>query len=621
MNRDQRRAHEADRLFEEQRARVSTLDATGILGVAVFVLVMFWGDLFVAAWAFVLLSQVVAGYSTRQVESRFGRVFELWWVSGSSVAWAALPLLVLDDAADVNTAWILTSVLVFGIASDAVYLPQTYQRNVLLTNAAYSVPYLFVLGFQDHWAQVVLIFGVLIHLGWGAAGISGLVDDLISRRVDAVITAERASHSARSDSLTGLLNRSGVLADLRTTASAGDETIHCVFVDLDDFKTVNDQLGYDAGDRLLARVATSLQAVFPEQWSVGRFGGDEFIAAGVGGDLEAIADQLEVMRLAPESGLFARRRPFIRASAGMVSLRPSEGGIDDLVAHASAALREAKKRGKNSIVVSDADFREELRRANIRSADLEHAIASGQFVPYLQPLVDLDSGDVRGVEVLARWDRADGMVYPDVFIPQIEERGFSHQFDRAMIARGIEVLHDLSEIGRTDLSVSVNVSATHLQDGDLPQRLNHELAQASIAPSRLTLEVTESDSLSTGEVAPQVAAELRSMGVGLSIDDFGTGYSSMTQLLTFPFSEMKLDRSLIGRVGTPDADDLLMAIADFGNRNGLNVVAEGIETDQQLDAVRRLGVATGQGYLFDRPCSSADFIDGLSGEPPMQVAA
>jgi diguanylate cyclase (GGDEF)-like protein len=615
MDRDQRRAQEAVRLFEEQRARISTLDAAGIFGAAAFGAIMFWGRPLVMLWSAVLLSQVVAGVCTRRVREPISRAFELWWVSGSSFAWAALPLLAFNDARLPEGAWILTVILVFGIASDAVYLPQTYEKNVMLNCVAYSVPYLLVFAYHDMWSQVVLVLGLLIHVGWGAVGISGLVDDLISRRVDAVISAERAHLSARTDGLTGLLNRSGVMAELRQLAATG-EVVHCVFVDLDDFKAVNDQFGYEAGDRLLGRLGLSLRAVFPSSWKVGRFGGDEFIAVGTDGDLDEIGRQLRALRIAPETGLFARRARFVHASAGVASLRIDVGAADDLVAHASAALQQAKTHGKSAVVVSDEAFRGELQQARRRAMELEQAIERGEFVAHLQHVVDLSTGRPCGVEVLARWERADEVVPPSMFLPHVEQQQLQRELDRAMLRRGIEVLEDLVQRGRDDLTVSVNIAASHLLDPTLPDFLRSRLERVGVPAERLILEVTESDDLAAGDAALLVATELRGMGVGLSIDDFGTGYSSMTQLLSFPFTEMKLDRSLVNRVGAPDADDLLTALCDFGRRHGLRVVAEGIEREDQLDAIRRLGVEVGQGFHFHRPAAADTALDALDGEDP-----
>lgn len=613
MDRDSRHAQEADRLYEEQRARISTLDAACIFGAAVFAAVMFWGEPLVMVWSVVLFSQVVSGFLTRRVREPLNRMMELWWVSGSSLAWASLPLLVFDEAAQIGGAWVLTGILIFGVASDAVYLPQTYEKNVVLNNVAYSVPYLFVLGYHDMWSQVVLVLGVLIHVGWGAVGIAGLVDDLISRRVDAVISAERAHLSARTDGLTGLLNRSGVMAELRQLAGSGS-VVHCVFVDLDDFKSVNDQLGYEAGDHLLSRLGLSLRAIFPADWKVGRFGGDEFIAVGVSGDLEHIARQVTELRIAPEMGLFARRTRFVSASAGVASLPIRVGEADELVSHAGAALREAKSRGKRTVVVSDEAFRESLRQGRVRAAALEQGIARGEFVAFVQPVVELETRATCGYEVLARWQRDDELLHPGLFIEQVELQQLQREFDRAMLDRGVELLRSLRDQGRADLTVSVNIFASHLLDADLPEFLRDRLACAEVDASRLVLEVTESDDLAAGDVALEVATQLRQMGVGLSIDDFGTGYSSMTQLLSFPFTEMKLDRSLVERVGAPDADDLLRALCEFGRRHGLQVVAEGIERGRQLETVRQLGVEVGQGFHFCRPIAAEAALADLAAE-------
>jgi len=245
---------------------------------------------------------------------------------------------------------------------------------------------------------------------------------------------------------------------------------------------------------------------------------------------------------------------------------------------------------------------------------LEQGIARGEFVGFVQRIVDLDTGLTRGFEVLARWQRDDELVPPGLFVEQVERQHLQRELDRAMLDRGIELLQSLETQGRTDLTVSVNIFASHLLDAGLPDFLRDRLDHAAVDAGRLVLEVTESDDLSAGDVALEVANELREMGIGLSIDDFGTGYSSMTQLLSFPFTEMKLDRSLVDRVGAPDADDLLKALCDFGRRHGLQVVAEGIEGDRQLEAIRRLGVEVGQGFHFHRPVATEAVLAELAAE-------
>ncbi len=610
----ERMEREREAFYERQRARISRTDALAIVGISIFMLIALRDLPIVYLWSGVVLTQVLSGLVVAQVtDSARARATERpgwaiaaerWWVRGASVSWAALPLMISPHVERTDVAAPLAFFVIFGLASDAIYLPQTYPKNLTAVSAAYCLPACVVLGYHGHWLAVASIAGILVHVTSASEAITDLVDDLIHQRVEAT-SSERAAHLASlTDPLTGLWNRAGIMAQLEELLSGEHESISVCFIDIDDFKTVNDRYGYGTGDTLLQRFAASLKSVAPAQWSVGRFGGDEFIAVGPGSVGPEVASAITAIAITPSQA--GSTRP-VRASVGTATAQSARSDPATLIDDAGAAVREAKRTTKNTVSQSSPALRQMIGRRSALEHEIESIIDSQQFITVVQPQVELTSTTMIGVELLARWERRGEMVSPTEFIPIVSQLGLDHEFDMMMIERGLELLTSLPP-PLSDLQVSVNVSTQRLSSERFLHDLEAALTAHRVNASQLTIEVTESDDLLLDRETLELVTEIVDLGPRLSLDDFGTGYSSITRLVTIPFSEMKLDSSLIQRLKSPESHDLIRTLASFASRNGLDVIAEGIETEWQAGQLRGIGIPYGQGYLYGKPMPIAELV-------------
>lgn len=426
----------------------------------------------------------------------------------------------------------------------------------------------------------------------------------------------RSKHQALHDSLTGLPNRrllfERIEHALRQAGRPGRLAV--VFIDLDDFKAVNDRFGHSAGDLLLVEVADRLRACLRPGDTAARLGGDEF--AVLLHDEHGVASEAVAERL-----LEAVRRPIdlggqpvtVRASIGMAFATPGQAAsagevaqaADDLLRDADLAMYEAKRSGKDGRAVFEQAMRDRIRGRLAMEADLGEALALEQFCVVYQPIVDLATGEMTGVEALLRWHHPTrGMIPPDEFIPVAEETG-------AIVAIGRWVLREAcAQLRRwRDLdaawearSISVNLSARQLREPDLVADVLAALAERSIAPCDLILEITETAFFHDIDAAASMLAALAAQGVQVALDDFGTGYSTLSSLQRLPVHSIKIDRSFISGLshgGTEPA--LIGSILDLARRLGLRTVAEGIETVAQLTELQQLGCQEGQGYHLSRP--------------------
>ncbi|MCZ7620423.1 MAG: EAL domain-containing protein [Myxococcota bacterium] len=436
-----------------------------------------------------------------------------------------------------------------------------------------------------------------------------------------VRTTERNRFLAQRDALTGLANRmlfrDRLEQALVGARRAGSLVGVCLF-DLDRFKGVNDTLGHAAGDRLLQQVAARLEAEV-RNGNLARMGGDEFTlllpdlsspevcSSIVQRQLRALGEPFEV----------DGREVFAAASAG-IALFPLDGAsADDLLKHADAAMYEAKRSGGNRLAFyTQALSVRASRRLRLESA-LRHAVERDQIVPFYQPLNDPHSREWLGFEVLSRWTDPDlGPVPPGEFIPVAEEIGLIGPLGERILrvacaqARAWQLAHQRA------LYVSVNLASRQLRDVALPGRVAGILAETGLDPRLLVLELTESEVMEDAETARTQLAALRALGLRISIDDFGTGYSSLGYLQSFPVDSLKIDRRFLEALGRSHVDDAIVrAIVDIGHALELTVVAEGVETEGQLDALRRLGCDVVQGWLFDRALPASDVDKRLAAAP------
>lgn len=431
--------------------------------------------------------------------------------------------------------------------------------------------------------------------------------------------AERQlDHQAHHDPLTGLPNRKLFLERLddaiaRTDHAAGERAA-VLFVDLDNFKTVNDSLGHDAGDRLLAALAQRMRRVLRPDDLIARFGGDEFavLVRGISGASEAkrVAERLAGAMRAPV--VLDGDQRFVTASIGICVAEPRPGGepLDAyaVMRDADAAMYRAKELGKARADVFDDSLRAEVvERYELESA-LRGAEERGELRLDYQPLIDLNTGTITGVEALLRWDHPElGTIAPLRFIPIAEQCGL-------IVPIGAWVLHaacrqaarwgEGSEAG-AQLEVAVNVSPRQLASPVFADEVAHALAESGLPPHRLCLEVTESAVVADLETATASLERLKTLGVRLALDDFGVGYASLSQLKALPSVDvLKIDRSFVDGVLADDEDKAIVeAVVQLAASLGLETVAEGVESSDQASVLRDMRCSLAQGFHFARPVS------------------
>jgi len=414
----------------------------------------------------------------------------------------------------------------------------------------------------------------------------------------------RLLQAAFYDPLTGLPNRA-LFKDRLEVAFArakGREAapFAVLFLDLDRFKVVNDSLGHRAGDELLVQIARRLESCRRAGDTVARLGGDEFtlLVEGVSTADEAIAVSERVHRSLAPPCLIEGHEVFAGASIGIALGGPATERVEHLLRDADTAMYRAKVRGSRHAVF-DSSMHERAMAALRIENELRRALERGEMRVHYQPIVELSSGRTLGVEALVRWEhRERGLVPPSEFIPLAEETGLVVPLGRWVLDEACRALAALPE----RINLSVNLSGRQLLQQEFCQELREMLARCRIEPSRLRLELTESMLIGNGAAARAALTQLRGTGVRLCIDDFGTGYSSLSYLHELPIDALKIDRSFVGAMGDDERKiKIVQSILVLGKSLGIDVVAEGVETSQQAELLRRLGCEQAQGYFFARP--------------------
>jgi diguanylate cyclase (GGDEF)-like protein/PAS domain S-box-containing protein len=436
---------------------------------------------------------------------------------------------------------------------------------------------------------------------------------------------QELSHQALHDALTGLPNRN-LLHDRVEQATnrvqRRDGVVALMFVDVDDFKDVNDTLGHPVGDLLLQTIATRLVAELRDVDTAARTGGDEFALL-----IEDLRDEAEAMAVA-ERIRTAISAPFdadgtvlrAHASIGVATTRDGHETVADLLRNADIAMYAAKRSGKDrSQWFVDSMHTDALERATLERA-LREAVLDDQLTLHYQPEIDLESGRVAGAEALIRWHHPElGMLSPARFVPLAEETGIIVPLGQWVLqeACGQLVQWQRDDPDRyCDFTMNVNVSIRQLERPSVVSEVRQALEDSGLAPRHLVLELTES-MLAGGEDLLERLHELRELGVGIAVDDFGTGYSSLEYLRRFPIDVLKIDRSFVAGIANRHVDATLAStIIELGRMLGLTTVAEGIEEEDQLELLRQLGCSLGQGFLFARPLP-ADELARLVADTPV----
>ena len=415
--------------------------------------------------------------------------------------------------------------------------------------------------------------------------------------------AEQLRYAARHDELTALPNRSYLMHILHDRlATAGIAGVAVLFVDLDQFKVINDSLGHEVGDMLIQEVAGRLRSALRDDDVLARFGGDEFIVV-LSGEPIDVAERLR--RAVHPPLMIGEHELYVTASIGYATNHEAGMSPNDLLRDADAAMYRAKARGRDCVEAFEAGGHETGVQALRTTGELRRGIERGEVVPYFQPIVDLESGRALGFEVLARWLHPDrGLLPPFDFLPLAEETGLLVDLGSRILRDSMAQLAQWRAAGHAfaNCSLSVNVGTRQLVDPNFYDVVVEALAETGLDADSLWLEITETALLADVKAATVALRELRSLGLHLSVDDFGTGYSSLTYLKRFPVEAIKIDRSFVAGLGIESEDSTIVeAVVRLGQSLGLNVVAEGIESPLQLARLRELGCDRGQGYLFGRP--------------------
>jgi diguanylate cyclase (GGDEF)-like protein/PAS domain S-box-containing protein len=434
---------------------------------------------------------------------------------------------------------------------------------------------------------------------------------------------DQLTHQAFHDSLTSLANRAlfqdRVEHALAKSRRSG-RPVAVLFVDLDNFKTVNDSMGHTAGDQLLVGIAARVSNTVRTGDTVARFGGDEFaiLLEDVPYEAEAVevAHRLDAALAAPFH--LEGKDVFVTASTGIALSTPQDLHADELLRNADVAMYTAKERGKGRYVKFEPDMHAALVRRLELEANLRRAVEREEFEVHYQPLFDLRSGGMTGVEALVRWrDPERGLISPAEFIPVAEDTGLIVPLGRWVLRQACMDVCDW-QTRYPDAAprvVNVNLSARQLQESTLVQEVAQALSDSGLAPQRLALEITESVLMQDAAQAVHWLHELKKLGVQVAIDDFGTGYSSLSYLQQFPVDTLKIDKSFVDGVGSEaERATLASAIIELGKTLGLKTVAEGIEQAGQASELALLGCDVGQGYHFAKPMDR-DRLEAMLAQP------
>jgi diguanylate cyclase (GGDEF)-like protein len=496
-----------------------------------------------------------------------------------------------------------------GIAARNAGRPVMAVGQLLLS----SVPILVVglaLGGLVHY----VLAGIVVFLIFGMVSVTMNVFHVLREQIIAADTsakmADQMRDQARTDVVTGLLNRAGLnheLVEQLMRLPAGCK-LALFWLDLDRFKEVNDTLGHAIGDGVLAEVARRLADIAPDSATIARFGGDEFIAACIVDD-RGECEQLASAIIGDLSRPFRIDGNRIGCGASMgVALLPDDGpDIETVMQSADLALYHAKVGGRNQLRFFDPAMTRDLVRKKEIETELRAAIRKDELSIFFQPIVDLKSGKIRTFEALVRWFHPEkGELRPDEFIPVAEETGVIITLGNWITAQAAKAAAQWPD----EVTVAVNLSPIQIRAPGAALGILNAIRDAGLPPHRLELEVTESLFIEDSEHTARFMDELAGHGVRFALDDFGTGYSSLGYINQFPFKKIKVDRSFVSgpNIGKK-SDAIIRAVAEMGSTLEMEIVAEGLETIEQVEAVRNAGCTLGQGYYFSR--AVPDFLAAM----------
>ena len=594
-------------VFSNQRDFLGNLIALGDSAVAIGAVIGLWnyvdrGQLL--AWsALIILTSCIWEVCSRKYADdagAHGRLRDqLGWTS--TIVWAALPWMMIQSMTNGTVVWILVFVVVFAIATDLLYVTPSDAPAIDYMVLAYTLSYLLAFSTKlQLLPMAAVLVGGAIFVAVASAW-SNVAAELIEKRIESEMRT-------KLDALTGLSTRGAAVEAAERLVRDGAEIIHCAFIDIDDFKHLNDNHGYDVGDAALQSVGHFIRQKVPADWLVARFGGDEFVA--VGSTLFDFTSLIETAIHLRDHGDLKISQSL---SIGLTSIPANLQTVQtDLFREASAALRFAKRFGKHQVMVMTDELRSLEDSKIALGGRVGAALEAGEIVPWAQKVINFDTGEVVGIEFLARWQQADGtLTMPDIFVPVIEDQGRGPELGLIMITNAIEALAH-PHLRDQSIFVTINISARHLYHRHLPSEIFGLLKRHNVAPERVVLEITGSQHLPASPIWRETVDQLRALGIGLAMGDFGSGYSSMQQLLEFPFTHVKIDRVITQAHERPGAADLAAAVAAITSGSGMITIVECIDTNNQLTSMQKSGYRFGQGFLFHRPEPLADVMASVS---------
>lgn len=428
---------------------------------------------------------------------------------------------------------------------------------------------------------------------------------------DYKIVTQKLHRQAFYDSLTNLPNRrwfqERLIDAIERVKRNSDYLFAVLFLDLDRFKAINDSLGHLMGDRLLQEVSRCLIRLVRSFDTVARFGGDEFAIL-----LENIHSREDAINVAERINdnlnapfIIDGKEIFTNSSIGIVLSSNGYFSIDNLIRDADIAMYRAKAKGRGCYAIFDPIVAQEVISASRLENDLKRAIEKEELRVYYQPIFDLETQTIQGVEALVRWQHPQqGLISPQLFIPIAEETGYILAIDNWVLETACHqmkqwlILRENSTLSK----VSINLSSYQCLQKNLSQKLSNILSKTGLNPSNITLEITETALIKDPNSAIIILNELKDLGITLSLDDFGTGYSSLSYLHSFPVDILKIDRSFINNLTkNKEGLEIVKTIINLGKNLNMDIVAEGIETNEQLELLKQLNCQYGQGYFFSRP--------------------
>tara|TARA_B110000196_G_scaffold63752_1_gene53475 strand:+ start:156 stop:2243 length:2088 start_codon:yes stop_codon:yes gene_type:complete len=422
------------------------------------------------------------------------------------------------------------------------------------------------------------------------------------------------------DSLTQLPNRLLALdrlSQLTVEATRNDEKAAVFFLDLDDFKKINDSLGHEAGDKVLIETANRLQRALRKADTIGRLGGDEFIilSKGISTQQNAVGIAEKLLQNFREPFTIEGRELMLTISIGVAMFPDNGKSVSDLLRNADTAMYQAKALGRNTYSFFTNQMNTVIQRRLTIEEQMRGALQRNEFILYYQPQFDVKKNEIIGAEALLRWlNPVLGSVAPDEFIPIAEKTGVIISIGEFVIKESLSLLNrwkNVEQLNR-NFSIAVNLSPSQFKDLSLFNFIKTSLSNANIEPQSLELEITEGVLMSGESSITDTLNDITNLGVILSMDDFGTGYSSLSYLRKYPFNVLKIDRGFINGITKNNEDySLVEATIAMSHGLGLKVVAEGVETKEQLTILKELGCDLAQGYYFSKPIPEQDLIDFL----------